>query len=252
MLGSRRFAGHAVADIRNLGLSRRSELRGDGTGRYTVRGIEEKGFVRAMNLGSGILALLLAFSAPAAAADPQEAQQLVRENTRQMLEVLREEAADGEFESDRMRSVVEQYVLPHLDFVTMTKLAVGRDWLKADSGQKKALVSEFRRLLMSTYTSALGEYDDQEFEFLPLEAGEDDTRVEVRSRFDNGDGSKIPVTYRLHVRDGRWMMYDIRVDDISLVTTYRSSFSDIVSREGIDGLISHLEQKNASNTAKTS
>lgn len=207
--------------------------------------------MRASFLPALIMAALLAFSpAHATASDPQDAQQLVKESTERMLAVLREEAADGKVDLERVRASLEELVLPHLDFLTMTKLAVGRDWLKADNDQKRALVREFRSLLVSTYTRSLREYNDQRLEFLPLQAGPDDTRVQVRSRVtQSGDGKRIPVVYSLRHNDGEWLVYDISVDGISLVTTYRSSFSDIVTREGIDGLIAHLRDKNAKNVA---
>lgn len=196
---------------------------------------------------SCLAVLLMLASWSAAAADPQEAQRLVRDNTEEMLQTLRDEAADGQVDLERIRSALDELILPHLDFVTMTKLAVGRDWLKADREQKRALVNQFRTLLVSTYTRSLREYDDQTLEFLPLQAGAEETRVTVRSRVTQSDGPDVPVEYSLRHNDGRWMVYDIAVDGISLVTTYRSSFSDIVSREGIDGLIAHLEEKNAKN-----
>lgn len=197
---------------------------------------------------SSCLAVLLTLASwSAAAANPQEAQSLVRDNTEEMLQILRDEAADGHVDLGRIRSVLDELILPHLDFVTMTKLAVGRDWLKADREQKRALVNQFRTLLVSTYTRSLREYDDQTLKFLPLQAGADETRVTVRSRVTQDDGPDVPVEYSLRHNDDRWMVYDIAVDGISLVTTYRSSFSDIVSREGIDGLIAHLEKKNAKN-----
>jgi phospholipid transport system substrate-binding protein len=196
---------------------------------------------------SGLAIVLTLASWSAMAADPQEAQRLVRENTEEMLQILRDEAADGQVDLERIRSALDELILPHLDFLTMTKLAVGRDWLKADDGQKRALVAQFRSLLVSTYTRSLREYDDHELEFLPLQAGAEDTRVTVRSKVSQDDGADVPVEYSLRHADGRWVVYDIAVDGISLVTTYRSSFSDIVSREGIDGLIAHLEEKNAKN-----
>lgn len=204
--------------------------------------------MRAQSLKGGIIALLLMFVASAAtAANPQDAQQLVKQNTEQVLQILRDEAADGSVDMVRIRAALDELILPHLDFVTMTKLAVGRDWLEADRDQKRALVGEFRRLLVSTYTRSLREYNDQQLEYLPLEDASDATRVKVRSRVIGSDGAKIPVEYSLRHNEGRWQMYDIAVDGISLVTTYRSSFSDIVAREGIEGLIAHLEDKNAKN-----
>jgi len=208
----------------------------------------EKPIVRSTFLTSSCLTVLLTLASwSAVAADPQAAQRLVRENTEEVVQILREEAADGQVDLERMRAALDELILPHLDFVTMTKLAVGRDWLNADREQKRALVTEFRALLVSTYTRSLREYDDQTLEFLPLQAEAGDTRVTVRSRVTQDDGADVPVDYSMRHVDGRWMVYDIAVDGISLVTTYRSSFSDIVSREGIDGLIAHLEQKNAKN-----
>lgn len=205
-------------------------------------------------LCSWMLALGLALIAsPALAApDPQDAQRLIEESTGEMLALLRSEAEDGEVDLDKVRDRLRELVLPHLDFVTMTKLAIGRSWMQAEREQKRALVEEFRDLLVRTYTRALEEYNDQELEFLPLEAGSQEGRATVRSRVVPADGgTRIPVEYSLRFHDERWQVYDIKVDGVSLVTTYRSSFSDIISREGVEGLIEHLREKNADKAAQT-
>lgn len=197
------------------------------------------------------LGLTLVTSTVAAAPDPRDAQRLVEESTGEMLEVLRSEAEDGEVDLERVRARLRELVLPHLDFLSMTKLAVGRSWLEADREQKRALVEEFRDLLVRTYTRALEEYDDQELEFLPLEPGSREDRVTVRSRVVPADGgSNIPVEYSLRYHDEQWLVYDIKVDGVSFVTSYRSSFSDIISREGVEGLIEHLRDKNAEEAAQ--
>lgn len=209
--------------------------------------------VRVFNVKVILMAAILAVTSSAAvAADPREAQQLVKETTRELLEVLRNEAADGEVDPATVRSKLDELILPHLDFITMTKLAVGRHWLQADREQKRSLVRQFRTLLVSTYTRSLSEYNDQALEFLPLQPGQSDNRTKVRSRVKGKDGAKIPVEYSMRHHDGQWQVYDIAVDGISLVTTYRSSFSEIVAREGIDGLINHLERKNAGNAEAAS
>ncbi len=192
------------------------------------------------------LALASASATATAAPDPREAQELVEQSTGEMLEVLRAEAADGQVDLEAVRARLNELVLPHMDFVTMTKLAVGRHWLEAEREQKRALVVEFRELLVRTYTRALREYNDEKLEFLPLQEGPQADRVIVRSQVvPSGGGAKIPVEYGLRYRDGEWQVYNITVDGVSLVTTYRSSFSDIASREGIAGLIEHLRRKNA-------
>ena len=193
-----------------------------------------------------LAALLFCSAAPALAGpDPKDAQQLVEKSTGEMLAVLRAEAQDGQVDVARIRAKLDELVLPHMDFITMTKLAVGRHWRDAQREQKRALVTEFQELLVRTYTRSLREYNDQKLEFLPLQPGPSEDRVTVRSRVVQSGGANIPVEYSLRYHDGQWQVYDITVDGISLVTTYRSSFSDIVSREGVAGLIEHLRRKNA-------
>lgn len=206
--------------------------------------------LRAALLSVGLALLALPVEA-AAAPDPEEAQQLVEQSTSEMLAVLREEARDGKVDPERVRQKLEEVVLPHMDFITMTKLAVGRNWREAEREQKRSLVEEFRELLVRTYTRSLQEYENEKFEFLPLRPGPHEDRVTVRSQVLRPDGPKVPVEYSLRYHDGRWQVYDITVDGISLVTTYRSSFADIVTREGIAGLIEHLERKNAEQAAKS-
>lgn len=195
-------------------------------------------------------ALLLALAGTARAAeapDPGQAQALVEDVTGRMLGVLREDARDGEVDVERMRERVREEIVPHLDFVTMTKLAVGSPWRNASTEQKRTLVTEFRELLLRTYTHALDEYDNQELVFLPLRESPYEDRVTVRSKVIRADGPEIPVNYRLRYNDGEWKVYDIEVDGISLVTTYRSNFAGEIQSNGIDGLIAILEEKNANN-----
>lgn len=192
-------------------------------------------------------AALVPATASAESPDPRDAEALVKETTEQLLEALREQASDGEIDVDVLRAKVDELVKPHLDFVTMTRLAVGRHWRDASDEQKRALVEEFRQLLVRTYQSALEqveEYDGQRIEFLPMRESNHADRAEVRSRVIQPDGPEIPVNYGLRYTGGEWKLYDIIVDGISLVTTYRSGFSTVVSRDGIDGLIEDLRRKN--------
>lgn len=202
--------------------------------------------------GGAMVAALLVFGAgltsgarAGEAPDPEQAQALVEDVTGRMLGVLREEARDGEVDVDRMREKVREEILPHLDFVTMTKLTVGSQWRNASTEQKRTLVTEFRDLLLRTYTHALDEYDNEELVFLRLRESPYEDRVTVRSKVIRSDGPEIPVNYSLRYTDGEWKVYDIVVDGISLVTTYRSSFGSRIQSEGIDGLIASLEEKNA-------
>jgi len=201
-------------------------------------------------LASALLACTLA-SAQAAQPDPGQAQQLVKGVTDQMLDVLRQEGTEGKADLNRIRDKVNDIVLPHMDFITMTKLAVGSPWRNASDDQKRTLVTQFRELLVRTYTRSLDEYDNQKLEFLPMRPSPYPDRVTVRSRVLQSNGPEIPVEYSLRFHDGEWKVYDIVVDGVSLVTTYRSSFASQVQQNGIDGLIDSLRKKNAANESGT-
>jgi len=186
-------------------------------------------------------------TARAAQPDPKQAQQLVKDVTDQMLQVLRKQSPQGKVDLNSIRDKVDKIVLPHMDFVTMTKLAVGSPWRNASNEQKRTLVEQFRELLVRTYTQSLDEYNNQKLDFLPLRPSPYPDRVTVRSEVIQSNGPKIPVQYSLRYHDGEWKVYDITVDGVSLVTTYQSSFSNEVQQGGIEAVIDALKKKNAAN-----
>jgi phospholipid transport system substrate-binding protein len=103
--------------------------------------------------------------------------------------------------------------------------------------QKQALVTEFRNLLVRTYSSSLTEFSNQTIEFKPLTMKPDDTDVTVRSEIRQPGGQPIPIDYSMYKTAFGWKVYDVTIDGVSLVTNYRASFSNTIRQSGIDGLI---------------
>ena len=145
----------------------------------------------------------------------------------------------------KMLELVDAKVLPHFDFERMTKLAVGRSWRTATAEQKQALMSEFRILLVRTYTKAFTSYRDQTVEVRPskLEAGATDVTIKT-SIVKPGSQQPILVDYDMEKTPNGWKVYDLTVEGVSLVTSYRGTFADQVQQGGIDGLIKTLVDKN--------
>jgi phospholipid transport system substrate-binding protein len=145
-----------------------------------------------------------------------------------------------------LHDLADSKVLPHFDFAAMTRLAVGRHWRDASEPQKKALESEFRSLLVSTYVTALSQAANanQTVEVRPVELkpGQDD--VTVRTLVREPGRQPIAIEYRMARGAGGWKVYDVVVENLSLVTNYRGSFTSEITRSGIDGLIKALEEKN--------
>jgi len=172
------------------------------------------------------------------------AQTMVVDSTSQLIDVLKTEGERIKNDKAFLDEQIVKYVVPYVDFGTMTKLAVGKSWKKADEQQRVDLVAEFKSLLLNTYTNALTEYSGESIAFEPFKPERRDDRAVVRSSFKQSSGSTIPVLYKLRDKQG-WLIYDIEVDQISLVTSYRTAFSSEIEKGGIDGLLKTMKDKNA-------
>lgn len=145
-----------------------------------------------------------------------------------------------------LHELAEKKVLPHFDFQAMTRLAVGRSWRDASPAQQKALENAFRSLLVSTYTTALSQSasSNQTVEVKPAQVKADETDVTVKTLVKEPGRQPIAIDYRMSKTPSGWKVYDVVVENLSLVTNYRGSFNSEISRSGIDGLIRTLESKN--------
>lgn len=187
--------------------------------------------------------LLLAGTLPAAA-EVKGPDDLVRDVTNEVLEIVRADKAIQAGDTKRVIALVDAKVLPHFDFRRMTMLAVGRDWRQASPEQQTRLTDAFRTLLVRTYSNALTQYRDQRIEFRPSRFAPADTRVQIRTEVIQSGAQPIGIDYMLEKSEQGWKVFDVIVAGVSLVTNYRSSFGQEISRGGIDGLIRSLEERN--------
>ena len=177
---------------------------------------------------------------------------LVKTVTDEVLQIVRTDKAIQSGSTSRAIDLVEQKVLPHFDFMHMTRLAVGKDWRSASPDQQKALAGEFKTLLVRTYSNALTSYKDQAVEFKPFKMQSSDTDVLVRSEIRQPTGRPVQLNYNLAKEAGGWKVYDVIVAGVSLVTNYREQFAQEVRAGGIDGLVKSLKKRNAELSASNS
>ena len=169
---------------------------------------------------------------------------LVRETTDKVLEELTQNRAALDEDVQRLYQLVDEIVLPHFDFTRMSKLVLGKHWKKASDAQRQKFKEEFKSLLVRTYATALFEYTGQEIIYKPFhsEAGSD--RAVVKTEIVARDGPNIPMDYVLKKGAKQdWLVYDVRIDGISLVTNYRNAYGRIIDAKGIDTLIASLAKK---------
>ncbi len=150
----------------------------------------------------------------------------------------------------KLSDFVDQTVMPHVNFQRMTALSVGRNWRGASPEQQKQLMTEYRALLLRTYSGALSSVKDQSIRMKPLRADPADNEVIVRSEVVQPRGEPIQLDYRLEKAGDAWKIYDVNVLGVWLVESYRNQFAQEVGAKGIDGLIRSLAEKNKSFEAK--
>lgn len=196
-----------------------------------------------------LLALMAGFNSTQVLAIDTPPDVLARTTTNEVLTILKQDKELQNGNMGKVHQLVEAKILPNFDFNRMTQLVIGKHWPNATAQQKQALVSEFRNLLVRTYSSSLTAFTNQTVEFKPLAIKPDDTDVTVRSEIRQPGGQPIPIDYRMYKTTFGWKIYDVTIDSVSLVTNYRSSFSSTIRQKGIDGLIKTLADQSIRNSA---
>ncbi len=191
-----------------------------------------------------IVFLLCVFFQQTAIATESLPEELIRTASNQVLSRIQSDPEQYQQDPAKLYALVDEIVLPHFDFGTMTDLALGRYKTKISTEQRRLITNEFRILLVRTYGKALLEYNDQKIIYLPIEGSLESGDVTVRTEIEQKGGFPIPLNYSLKQTGHGWKVYDISVDEISLVTNYRSSFSREIRKNGIDGLIKTLRERN--------
>jgi phospholipid transport system substrate-binding protein len=192
----------------------------------------------AMLAGVG-LAMTLAGPARAQSA-PED---LIRKVSTEVLDAVKADKAIQAGDVSRVLALVDEKVMPHVNFQRMTASAVGRFWRQATPDQQKRLQEEFKTLLVRTYSGALAQVKDQTVELRPVRANPGDTEVMVRTQI-KGRGDPIQLDYRLEKAGDAWKIYDVNVLGVWLVQSYQTQFAQEINAGGIDALIAKLAERN--------
>lgn len=188
-------------------------------------------------------ALFFAFPAWTMAIPPDK---LVNQTVQEVIEIVRqdEDIKEGN-NSQKILDLVENKILPHFNFVRMTRLAMGKNWRKANAEQQNVIVDEFRDLLVRTYSNTLSKYQNERIIVSPLKTLSDNNEATVKTEVIQGRGKRpVPIDYNMEKTADGWKVYDVIVSGVSLVMNYRSSFNNQISKDGVDGLIKTLVEKN--------
>jgi len=169
---------------------------------------------------------------------------LVKKITQDVLDTIKSDKQLAAGDRQKAIKLAEEKILPHVDFEEATRLAVARGWKEATPEQRKKLVAEFRNMLVRTYSNAISAYEGQTMKVMPVRMKPGDTDATVHNQFIRPGAKPVLVDYAMRKTEKGWKIYDIVVEGVSLVLTYRSEFDAVVKQDGIDGLIKRLSQKN--------
>jgi len=185
---------------------------------------------------------------PAASAEAPDV--LVKRISAEVIDSVKNDKAIQSGDRSKIMGLVNTKILPYVDAEKMTQQAAGRHWRTATPDQQKRLTTEFRNLLVYTYSGALSTIKNETVEFKPMRAAATDTDVEVRSQVNVARGEPITLNYRLAKGSNGWKIYDVNILGAWLVETYKSTFNSEISKTGVDGLIKRLADRNAQLASK--
>lgn len=197
-----------------------------------------------------LAALLIGLAAPARAEEAPDA--FIKRLTSDLLDTVKNDPTLKTGDTQRISQLVDQKVMPHLNFQRMTASAVGPSWRQASPEQKARLQEEFKALLVRTYSGAVSQVKDQSVTVKPLRAAATDTEVLVRTEV-RGGAEPVAIDYRLEKTadaPSGWRIYNLNVAGIWLVDTYRTQFGQEINAKGIDGLIVSLSERNKGGARK--
>ncbi len=206
---------------------------------------------------SGLIFLLVINSASLFAADKAAIalpQDILNQATDDLLLVIGRDRERIQKTPDYVYDVVKKYLVPHVDFVSAARWVLGKHERGASKKEKIQFIIEFRTLMIRFYATALREYlinneDDIKKEmirYFPVKLKPGDKEVIVRSEIVPTSGKKVPVNFHMHIKKGKWKIFDVSVDGVSVVTTYRTSFSSQIRKKGLTAVIATLKKRNAS------
>lgn len=184
-----------------------------------------------------------ALPADIAKAHPTEFVQAVGNNALDVVKQEQDTIRSGDLNA--INAIVDEHVLPYVNFEKTTRLAAGRHWRQATPEQRERLVQAFMGTLIRTYSAAFEQVDMKSaLTILPFRGDPNADDVVVRSTLSQSNGPAVGIDYRLENTPDGWRIYDINVEGIWLIQNYRNQFSQQISQSGIDGLINALNQRN--------
>jgi phospholipid transport system substrate-binding protein len=180
-----------------------------------------------------------------ASVDTSGPSQLIESSANMLLAGIDSRREEFRKDPTGLYKLVSETLLPHFDTPYAAQLVLGTHWRTASADQRKRFVEAFYNSLLYTYGDAMVDFSANRLKVLPTKVGEADARATVRTEITRSNGTKVAVNYSLRKVDGAWKAWDVVIDGISYVKSYRDDYGTQVQQQGLDAVIAQLEARAA-------
>lgn len=169
---------------------------------------------------------------------------MLESSANQIIAVLKQNKAALKNNPQIIYKAVQNSLLPNVDITGMSRSVLGRQaWSKASAGERQQFANAFTQLVIRTYASPLAEYTDEKIKFLPIRGNINARFIRVNSVIIRSNGQNIPLAYSLVSRGGQWKIYDLSVEGVSLLQSFRSQFAEVLRNSSMQDLIKQMHQQ---------
>jgi phospholipid transport system substrate-binding protein len=165
----------------------------------------------------------------------------VRQTTDKLLAILKDPQLKGESKKNERRDKLKELIYQRFDFTEMAKRSLGSEWPRRSPEEQKEFVKLFTGLLERAYLDQLESYSGEKIQY--LKEREDDNYAQVETKIIDKKGQEFSVNYRLHNRNGDWKVYDVVIEEISLVNNYRAQFKRALAKSPYENLVNRMKEK---------
>ncbi len=192
-------------------------------------------------LASGLVVAVETGAYGQAEAGPSE---VVETAARSMLQGLEANRAAYRKDPSKVGELVEKYLLPHFDIQYSARLVLGKHWADATPEQRERFANAFYHTLVDNYGSALAEFTSDRLKVFPTKVEPNADRATVRTEVVRDNGDKVPVSYSLRKNPDGWKAWDVVIEGISYVKSFREDFGAAIDQQGLDAVIERIEKGN--------
>lgn len=200
--------------------------------------------VKSLILSVGLL--FGSFSVHAQAGDAMlSPDKVVDSVARQVLADLDKNRALYRKDAAELRKMIDKYLLENFDTEYAARLVLAKNWRTATPEQRKQFIDAFYQSLLQSYGNSLLDFTADRLKILPYQGKAEDTTATVRSEIRRDNGSKVPVNYTLRKTANGWKAFDVTIEGISYVKSFRTDFGTEIEQKGLDAVIKRLQTQQA-------